>query len=495
LRLTKAAPYDPATDEAMAAQPLGSEARPLRVAVVGSGPSAFYAAQALFKAAGTHALIDMFDRMPTPFGLVRGGVAPDHQKIKSVVRIYEEIAADPRFRFFGNVKIGRDLHVADLVDHYDQVVYAVGNESDRAMDIPGEDLAGVHSATEFVGWYNAHPDYRDRRFDLANARAVAVVGNGNVAMDVTRILMKDPAALRDTDVADRALRELDRSSVREVLLLGRRGPAQAAFSPKELEEIAELAGCSTVVDPAQVRLDPVSEAWLPQAPRSAQRNVKLLQELAERGEGEGPRRVRCMFLVSPVEVLGKDGRVCGLRLQHSELVRDADGTPRPRGLDRFSTVEVQLVFKAIGYRGVAVPGVPFDERRGVIPNADGRVTETTGGPVVPMQYVVGWAKRGPTGLIGTNSPDSQDTVRRMLEDVVGRSAAPLPGADRDRVPALLAARGVDAVTFADWRRLDAWELEQGKAKGRCRHKCDDVAEMMAVIRELRAKDCAGERTR
>jgi ferredoxin--NADP+ reductase len=453
--------------------------------------------QALFKTQNLHVRADVFDRLPTPFGLVRGGVAPDHQKIKSVTRIYEELAGDPRCRFFGNVMLGRDLHVADLLAHYDQIVYGFGNESDRKLNVPGEDLAGVHSATEFVGWYNGHPDFKTRHFDLARARTVAVVGNGNVAMDVTRILLKDPAALAATDISDHALAELKRSQVREVLLLGRRGPAQAAFSPKELEEIAELADVDVVVNKDEAALDPLSAKWAEREPRSTQRNIKLVEELCARGNGSNAKKVRCRFLVAPTEILGEGGRVRAIKVEHATLVADADGTPRPQGKGEFSVLEAQLVLKAVGYRGVPVAGVPFDDKAGIVPNKDGRVLARAGGDVVPNQYVVGWAKRGPTGLIGTNSPDSVDTVKAMVADLTNKTAAPLPVDDRDAVPRLLQSRGVDVVTWSDWRQLDAYEQDQGKLRGKVRSKVIDVAEMLRVIGSKRAaagaSASAGER--
>lgn len=466
----------------MAQTPLGSQARPLRVAVIGSGPSAFYAVQALFKAENLRVVVDIFDRLPTPFGLVRGGVAPDHQKIKSVIRIYEEVARDPRCRFFGGVKVGRDLQVADLAALYDQIVYAVGNESDRKLGVPGEDLAGVHSATEFVGWYNGHPDYTDRRFDLEGAHTVAVVGNGNVAMDVTRILLKDPAALAATDIADYALAALQRSKVREVLLLGRRGPAQAAFSPKELEEIAALDGVDVVIDPDEAAVDAESAKWAESQPRSTQRNIKLVQELAARGEGTALKKMRCRFLVAPTELHGEGGRVSRVKVEHSSLVLDPSGTPRPKGRGEFSELPAQIVLKAVGYHGVAVPGVPFDAKAGIIPNLDGRVLECAGGKVVPGQYVVGWAKRGPTGLIGTNSPDSVATVKEMVHDLSGKQAAPLPMDEREAMPRLLTQRGIAFVTWADWCHLDQHEQAQGKARGKVRAKVVDLIEMLAVAR-------------
>jgi len=459
----------------------------LRVAVVGSGPSAFYTAEALFKTA-PNVRVDLFDRLPVPFGLVRGGVAPDHQKIKGVVKVYDEIAENPGFRFFGNVMIGRDLQVADLVAHYHQIVYAYGCESDTKLGAPGEDLRGVHSATEFVGWYNGHPDHRHRTFDLAKATRVALVGNGNVAMDVARVLLAAPDHLESTDIADYALPVLRQSRVREVVLLGRRGPAQAAFSPKEIEEIAELSGVDVVVRSADAQLDPLSAAWLEKAAaRSQKRNVKFLQERAAHGEGSNGKKLRCRFLVGPTALLGDAGRVSAVRVQHMTLVADTDGTPRPKALDSFEDLPADLVFKAIGYRGIPLPGVPFDDRKGIVPNTDGRVLDKVGGTPLVGHYVAGWCKRGPTGLIGTNSLDAKATVEAMTQD---RAAGRLLANGGGDVAETLAARSVDAVTWEDWQRLDAWELAEGQKRGKLRHKLSAIDEMMKVVRELRGATVA-----
>lgn len=466
---------------------LGSGERPLRVAVIGSGPSGFYAIAALFKADGVEADVDLFDRLPTPFGLVRGGVAPDHQKIKNVIRVYNRTAQHERFRFFGNVEFGRDLTVEDLERHYDHIVYATGNESDRKMGIPGEDLAGVYSATEFVGWYNGHPDFQDRSFDLASARRVAVVGNGNVAMDVTRVLVRSPDELAPTDITAESLAVLRESAVEEVVLLGRRGPAQAAFSPQEIKEIGSLDGVSLLVSEEAMDLDEISRTWLEEgAARSAQRNVAYLTEVAGAEAGDGDRLVSCRFLVSPIElVAGDDGSVDRVVIEHNELYASDDGTPRPRGTGQTETLDVDLVFKAVGYRGVPLPGVPFHERWGILPNDEGRLLTAPDGDVVPGQYVVGWAKRGPTGLIGTNSPDSTATVKKMLEDIDGATAAPDPAKAPEKIVELLRDRDVDFVTFDDWTRLDEDEVRLGEAANKVREKYTDVATMMEAIRRLR----------
>ena len=468
-------------------RPLGSSERPLRVAAIGSGPSGFYAIAALFKADGVEADVDLFDRLPTPFGLVRGGVAPDHQKIKNVIRVYNRTAQHERFRFFGNVELGRDISVDDLRRHYDHIVYATGNESDRRMGIPGEDLAGVHSATEFVGWYNGHPDFQDRSFDLAAARRVAVVGNGNVAMDVTRVLARSTDELAPTDITAESLAVLRQSAVEEVVLLGRRGPAQAAFSPQEIKEIGSLEGVSLLVSEEEMKLDEISRTWLKEtAARSAQRNVAYLTEVAGAEASARDRLVTCRFLVSPIELqAGDDGRVAQVVIEKNELYAAEDGTPRPRGTGETEILDVDLVFKAVGYRGVPLPGVPFHERWGILPNDEGRLLTEQDGEVVPGQYVVGWAKRGPTGLIGTNSADSTATVKKMLEDIDGVTAPADPAKAPEKIVELLRERGVDFVTFDDWTRLDEDEVRLGEAQKKVREKYTNVESMMAAVNRLR----------
>ncbi len=459
-----------------------SEPRSWRVAVVGSGPSAFYTAEALLKADPAVA-VDLFDRLPVPFGLVRGGVAPDHQNIKGVVKVYNKIAANPGFRFFGNVRIGRDLQVADLAAHYHQIVYAFGCESDTKLGVAGEELAGVYAATDFVGWYNGHPDHRQHRFDLQEARSVALVGNGNVAMDVARVLLASPDHLAPTDIAGHALATLRTSQVREVILLGRRGPAQAAFSPKEIEEISELPDVDVVVSAADGHVDPLSKAWLEkEGARSQQRNAEFLQAQVALGEGQKPKKLRCRFLVGPTELHGESGRLRSVRVQHMELVADADGTPRPKATGKTEDIRVDLLFKAIGYRGVPCPGVPFDDKKGIVPNVDGRVVEKVGGAVRPGHYTAGWCKRGPTGLIGTNSLDAKATVDAMKAD---RAAGSMLAPTATDVTTLLRARGIDSVSWADWQRLDAWEVAQGQKVGKLREKLVSIDEMMQRIRALR----------
>ena len=468
--------------------PIGSRERPLRVAVVGSGPSGFYTADTLLKQKDLHLNVDMFERMAMPYGLVRFGVAPDHQKTKQVIRIYEATARDPRLRFFGNVQVGRDLQVKELQEHYDQIVYAVGCESDRRLDIPGEDLPGSHTATAFVAWYNGHPDHRDDLFDLS-ARRVAVVGVGNVAMDVTRILVQDPEGLASTDIAEHALQALRRSSVEEVVVLGRRGPVQARFTPKEIREIGDLSGVDLTVSPRDLELDPSSRSQLEKG-GSARRNFEYLKEQASRGTCPGRRLVRLRFFTSPVEILEKRGQVGSVRLERNRLVWDEQGQSRCVGAGEFESIEVGLVFRSVGYRGIPIPGVPFDERKGLIPNAAGRVLRPRGEGAGTAEYVVGWIKRGPSGLIGANKRDSAETVRGMMEDLQGREARSLPVGNQEVPERLLDERGIRPVHFRDWQVIDAEEQQRGRKRGTVREKVTDPEEVVSLLKERRRREGA-----
>ncbi|MBI4878686.1 MAG: FAD-dependent oxidoreductase [Planctomycetes bacterium] len=470
----------------MAEMKLGSEGRPARVAIVGAGPAGFSTAETLLKTDGLHARIDLFERLPAPFGLVRNGVAPDHQQAKSVIRGFERTARHPALRFFGNVMLGRDLRVEDLNAHYDCVVYATGAERPSSLGIPGEDLQGVYSAAQFVGWYNAHPDYCGPPIRLDGVTRAAVVGNGNVAIDAARVLARLPEELAATDIAEDALDTLRRSALREVLLLGRRGPAQAAFSPRELREILDLAGVAVVVDPADAELDEASRRWLAAgAPPSAAQNFEILRRQAAAKPAAAARILRCCFRVSPREILGRGGRVVGMRLERNVLSLDENGAPRAVASGEFSEVDVDLVIVAAGYRGVPLPGLPFDANRAVIPNDAGRVLASDGGAPLPGQYAAGWAATGPVTLIGASVQNARKTAERLAGDVVRRSAEPLPAGFDQAVPRLLARRGVDCVTFADWERLDRHERERGASLGKPRCKIPSTAEMLRLVLDLR----------
>jgi ferredoxin--NADP+ reductase len=454
--------------------------KPLRVAVIGSGPAGFYAAEHLLRNEDAEVQVDMFDRLPTPFGLVRGGVAPDHPKIKSVIRVYEKTAARDGYRYFGNVEVGRDVSAAELADRYHAVVYAYGAETDRHLGIPGERLSGSHPATAFVGWYNAHPDYADLEFDLSCERAV-VIGNGNVAMDVTRMLALTTDELRETDTADHAIEALAESQVREIHVLGRRGPAQAAFTNPEIKELGEMVDADVIVDPADVELDPLSAEYLDSdaADITTRKNVEILSEFSKRKPTGKRRLIVLRFLVSPVEIRG-DARVESIEVGVNELVSEG-GALRARDTGERETVGCGLVLRSVGYKGAPIDGVPFDERRGVIPNEGGRVLGSDG-EHLPGQYAVGWIKRGPSGVIGTNKKDAQETVNLLFEDLAaGRMAKPA-SPEADATEELLAERRPDHVSFAGWEAIDRAEVERGESQGRPRVKFTRIEEMLEAAK-------------
>ncbi len=431
----------------------------LRVAVVGSGPAGFYAAGALL-AAELPVEVDMIERLPTPWGLVRLGVAPDHPKIKSVSRAFERIAAQPGFRFLGNVEVGRDIAHEELLAHYDAVVYAVGAQSDRRMGIPGEDLPGSWAATEFVAWYNGHPDFQDLSFDLSGERAV-VIGNGNVAVDVARMLALTPAELAPTDTTDAAVDAFNGAGIREIVMVGRRGPAQAAFTTPELIELGELEGTDVIVDPAELEGAEPTDT-------NSERNLEVLREYASRAPRGKPKRLVLRFLASPVAILGED-RVEGIELVRNRLEPDATGALRAVATGETERLECGIVFRSVGYRGVELPGVPFDDSRGTIANERGRVA--------PGVYAAGWIKRGPSGVIGTNKKDATETVELLLEDL--RDA---PRKDRapEEIERLLVERGVRLVVYSGWTSIDELERAAGEKLGRPRVKLCTWDELLAA---------------
>lgn len=456
----------------------GTEENPLRVAIVGAGPAGFYSADQILRAEDVHAQVDLFDRLPTPYGLVRGGVAPDHPKIKAVTRVYERTAARDGFRFFGNVEIGRDLTIEDLERHYHAILYTFGAESDRELGIPGEDLPGCYPASEFVGWYNAHPDYADHEFGLDRARRAVIIGNGNVALDVCRMLALDDAELRRTDVADHAIEVLDASTIEEIVVVGRRGPAQAAFTNPEVIELGELEEADVVVDPEEVELDPVSRAWIEseEADKTARVNVETVVGYSGRQTGSKPKRILLRFLLSPIEILGEE-RVEGIVLGRNELVEE-DGSLRARDTGEREQLPCELVIRSVGYRGIPVEGIPFDADRGTIPNLTGRVLESPGGPVKTGHYTAGWIKRGPSGVIGTNKKCATETVGELLEDVANGDLLTPADPSPASIEALLADREVHQVSFSGWEKIDETEVGRGEPHGRPRVKFARVDEML-----------------
>ncbi len=457
---------------------VGTKENPLRVAIIGAGPTGFYAAEHLFKRKDIVVEVDMFDSLPTPYGLVRAGVAPDHQKIKSVTKVFSRTAQKPGFRFFGNVEFGKDLYLEDLRNHYHQIIYCTGAQTDRYLNIPGADLEGHHPATEFVAWYNGHPDYCDLQFDLSQEK-VAVIGVGNVAIDVARILCLSHAELARTDVADYALEALSNSGVKEIYVIGRRGPVQAKFTTPEVKEIGELEEADVFVLPEEAELDELSEQQLVSgADRGTARKVQLLQSYAENKPTGKPKQLTLRFLVSPVEFYGDDdGRVESMRLVKNELYATEAGTLRPRATNQFEELEAGLVFRSIGYLGVPLPGVPFNDSWGVILNDEGRVMTENGEPVTG-EYTAGWIKRGPSGVIGTNKPDALETVEKMIEDLHAGSILNPGNPSASSIEILIRERQPNYFSFEDWEILDEIEVSKGEATGRPRIKFTTVEEML-----------------
>ena len=452
--------------------------RPYHVAIVGSGPSGYFAAASLLKFADStddaDMRVDMLEMLPTPWGLVRSGVAPDHPKIKSISAQFEKTATDPRFRFFGNIAVGEHIHPGELAERYDAVIYAVGAQSDRSLNIPGEDLPGSVAAVDFVGWYNAHPHFEEMGPNLSTGRAI-VVGNGNVALDVARILVTDPDVLANTDIADHALLSLHERGVEEVVIIGRRGPLQATFTTLELRELGALeglAGVDVIVDPTDFA--DITDEDLEAASKTVRQNIKVLRGYAEREPIPGAkRRIVFRFRTSPIEIRG-EGRVESIVLGRNELVSD-NGRIVAKDTGAREELPAQLVVRAVGYRGVPTPGLPFDEKTGTIPHTAGRVDGSRN------EYVVGWIKRGPSGVIGSNKKDSQETVDTLVADL--RSGEPADLGPEDHSTELvewLLSRQPQLVTDDHWKVIDEYERSAGEALGRPRVKLTSVAELLRI---------------
>lgn len=456
----------------------GTAEHPWRIAIIGAGPAGFYAAEHFFKQDGLHVQVDVYDRLPTPHGLVRAGVAPDHEKIKNVTRVFDRTASNPAFRFFGNVEFGSHVTLDHLKDHYHQVYFSTGAQVDRSLGINGEDLGRSHSATEFVAWYNGHPDFRHLEFDLSQER-VAVVGVGNVAIDVARILCKTVDELKTTDIADYALEALSKSKVKEVVLMGRRGPAQAAFTLKEVKEMGELEDASSVTYDEEMDLDEFSAAELEANPdRMTTSKLDVLNGFRGGTKTGVSRTCHIRFLVSPLEL--KDdgtGSVGSMTVGRNRIESSGSGRLGARATGETFEWPVGLVFRSVGYRGVALPEIPFHEAWGVIHNEKGRIT-TEDGTVMTGCYTGGWIKRGPSGVIGTNKPDAVETVECMLEDLAaGRHFHPASG----DAEAFVRSRQPQVFSYADWLRLDEIESARGAESGRPRVKFTSVEDMIAAL--------------
>jgi len=459
---------------------LGSENNPLRVAIVGSGPSGFYAAEALIKS-DIDVKIDMLERLPSPYGLVRSGVAPDHPKLKQAILLYDKIAQSPEFNLIANVTVGKDISVNELRDSHHAIIFTCGAESDRRLGIPGEDLAGSYTATEFVAWYNGHPDYRERQFDLSNEVAV-IIGQGNVAADVARILSKTVDELKHTDIAEHALDALAESKIKDIYVIGRRGPAQAKFTPKELREFGELEDCDSVVDPSELELNEASIKELEEKSNIGSKKIyDLFQKYADQAtsslaSSRKSRRCHFQFLRSPVELLG-DSKLEKVKIEYNQLSGDPF-KQSARGSGEFYELETGILFRSIGYRGVPIEGVPFHDSWGIFPNEDGRITEND--EIVPQFYTAGWIKRGPSGIIGTNRACSVATVASLLADLDTLDSDEQKTGAEMLYP-LLDSRNVRYLNYQEWTKIDLKEIERGEPKGKPREKFTFVNEMMAVL--------------
>lgn len=455
---------------------VGTEQNPLKVAIVGAGPSGFYASEALIRS-DLSVEIDLIERLPSPYGLVRSGVAPDHPKLKQAIQVYDKIASNnSELNYIGNVTVGKDITVDELRNSHHAVIFTCGAETDRKLGVPGEDLAGSHTATEFVAWYNGHPDYRDRTFDLSHENAV-VIGQGNVAADVSRILSKTVDELKTTDIAQHTLDALAESKIKNVYVIGRRGPAQAKFTSKELKEFGELAECDAVVKSEELVLNAASEAELAEKTNAGNKKVyDLFVGYAEKGLSGKPRQCHFQFLRSPVELIGTN-RIEKVVIEHNQLSGEA-GRQSARGTGERYELETGILFRSIGYRGIAMPGVPFHENWGVFPNENGRITENDA--VVPQMYTAGWIKRGPTGIIGTNRACAVETVKALVEDAPKLDSSEIK-AGRTSVYALLDERNVRHINYPEWKKIDQVEVERGTNKDKPREKITSVDEMISII--------------
>jgi ferredoxin--NADP+ reductase len=463
---------------------LGSDQRPLKVAIIGSGPAGFYAAERLLKQEDISVEVDMFEMLPTPFGLVRAGVAPDHQKIKSVTKLYDTIAQLPQFRFWGNVEFGKALEKSDLLDLFDAIIYAIGLQSDRGMGIPGENLDGSCSATDFVGWYNGHPDFQHLNFDFTTEN-VAIIGMGNVAMDVSRILAMTIEELSTTDIAHHALEQLKENKIKNIYLIARRGPMQAAFDNTSTKVIPNLSRANALVNPDELKLEQETKKILEQTKdRKIINNLKFLDAIAKNSSSSKHRNIHFLFRRSPLEIYtSKNNTVGGLRIVKNELFHDELGSLKSRATDICEDIEAGLIIRSIGYKLKPLQGVPYDANRGVIANDNGRVVNLETQTICSREYVTGWAKRGPTGVIGSNKPDAYETVELLLEDFENKSAEAINEPHLQQVTKLLDSKKLIYVPFEDWKILDQAELENGMKKDKPSEKVTTVKEMLKLIKE------------
>jgi ferredoxin--NADP+ reductase len=462
-----------ADDGVLGDQPAG---RPLRVAVIGAGPAGIYTADALTRQSEVPVTVDLVDRLPTPFGLVRHGIAPDHAKMRAIRETLHRTLDVPGVRFVGNVDVGIDIGLDELRQHVDAVVYTYGAAVDRHLGVPGEELPGTLAATDLVAWYCGHPDADRATVEaaLSGARSVVVVGVGNVALDVARVLVRTADELEPTDMPQHVLEALAAAPVEAVTVLGRRGPAQATFTTQELKELGELARATVLVHPGDLELDAEAEERLAEAhDRNAVRNLAVLRGWADHVAEPGRGTVTLRFFRRPVAILGED-HVTGVEVERT--VVDDDG--RASGTGETEVLPADLVIRSVGYRGLPLPGLPLDERAGTVPNEVGRVLRD--GEVSPGEYVAGWIKRGPSGVVGTNKHDARETVAELLSDV--QQGALTPAGHPDDLVDALVARGVEPVLLEDWRAIDAAEVALGATRGRARTTLHEREALLAAVR-------------
>ncbi len=443
-----------------------------KVAIIGSGPSAFYAAQALFKSELT-IQVDMFEKLPTPFGLLRGGVAPDHQQMKTVAKSYEKIAQHESFRFFGNVEIGKDITFEHLKKHYNSVVVAVGAETDRKMNIPGEDTDGSHTATEFVAWYNGQPSYQSKTFNLDGTSAI-IIGQGNVAVDVTRILAKPISELQKTDITQNAINHLKDSRITDIYMIGRRGPAQSAFTVLELKELGHIEGVNLKIHD-ELQLSKEDNEELEQSSK-ARKNIEELKSLKANENMKNKKTIHILFYSSPVEIIEENGGIKKVRFEKNRLEGSA-GTQKARPTGETFDIDCDLLLRSIGYRGVPFKGLPFDDRSGTIPNDKGQVIRMDGS-IIDNVFVTGWIKRGPSGVIGTNRSDSIETITTCLAQLQNTSIE-----DPKDIELILSEQNIQYLSYADWKIIDEYEVSQGEKVGKPREKLTSIEEILSILKK------------
>lgn len=463
---------------------IGSQNRPLTVAIIGSGPSGFYAADHLIKQDNINIEVDMFDKLPTPYGLVRAGVAPDHQQIKSVTKIYEKLAQNEKFRFWGNIELGKDIPKSEFLNYFDAIIYAVGAQTDRKMNIDGENLKGCHSATDFVGWYNGHPEYKKLEFDFSS-KNVIIIGIGNVALDIARIMAKTVEELSKTDIAQHALNKLSKSKIKNIYVIARRGPLQAAFTSAGTKELVHMTEAAAYVNPDELKLEEETGNIISQtSDKRIIQNLQFLEQISNNNPSYYSKIIRFLFRRSPLEIYGNNNEVSGIKIVKNELFKDEFGKLKAKATDVVEDIPAGLIFSSIGYMVNPLPEIPFDKARGTIANINGRVYDLNTKTIVKNEYVTGWAKRGANGVIGTNKPDSIETVDLLLKDFKNETGGDLPSNQKSRIEMWLKSKKLNFVKFDQWKLLDNYETDLGESKNKPREKVTSINEMLKIIQNM-----------